>query len=361
MNTNGSTQVWEIHHDKNSHWTVSGQLEGKKITNAHTMVTPKVNRTMEEQILLEVSAKVKKKEKKKYVKNLKDIHSAEDNLPGYTCMLAKNYKDHKSKVEFPCLVQPKLDGVRCLATKDGMFSRSRNQFSSCPHIQKELDEYFSNNPNDRLDGEFYTHRYKDDFEKIVSAVRKTGPKSTKQDYTNQEIIEYWVYDSPRIDGFIETNTFLDRYGKLFDSIKDYKYINLLKADLAHNEAELIEFKEGYIQEGFEGIIIRNLDSKYEAKRSTGLLKLKDFEDEEFTILKVNEGKGKLRGKVGDFTFDLGNGKTVKAKKTGSLESLKYLYEHPEECIGKKGTIRFQGRTPAGSLRFPVCVAIRDYE
>ena len=122
----GQTQVWEIHKadDNMSYWTVSGKLNGKMIVSAPTAVTPKVNRTALEQVILQMDSKVSVQKRRKYVEDMKDIgQAADDALPGYSAMLAKKFTDEAHKIKYPCIAQPKLDGVRCLATKDGFFSR----------------------------------------------------------------------------------------------------------------------------------------------------------------------------------------------------------------------------------------------
>jgi len=102
LNTDLSIQVWSIYQDDKSYWTVTSKLNGKKIVGVPTLVEAKSNRTLVEQIELEVAAKIKKKMDKKYVEDIKDIHKAEGNLAGYSAMLAHKFKDHKHKINFPC-------------------------------------------------------------------------------------------------------------------------------------------------------------------------------------------------------------------------------------------------------------------
>ena len=86
-------------------------------------------------------------------------------------------------------IQPKLDGIRCIFTKDGAYSRANNQFMNLEHLELKLQLFFKNNPEDILDGELYNHKLKNDFEKIVSLVRKQKP--TQKDRTDaQTMIQY---------------------------------------------------------------------------------------------------------------------------------------------------------------------------
>ena len=88
-------------------------------------------------------------------------------------MLAHKY--NPDKADYPAYIQPKLDGVRCVFTKDGAYSRTGKEFKNVDHIKKDLKVVFNRYPNLILDGELYNHGLKDDFEKIISLVRKTKP------------------------------------------------------------------------------------------------------------------------------------------------------------------------------------------
>lgn len=361
LNTDGSTQVWEIHRDTNSYWSVSGKLDGKMIVNEHTLVEPKQNRTLDEQVISVCESQINKKKDKKYVEDIDDIQGADDDLAGFSAMLAHSYEKHRDKIQFPCLAQPKLDGIRCLSTSSGFFSRGRKQFTSCPHIKEELEAFFRANPESRLDGEFYTHEYKEDFEMICQAVKKTADKATPDDIEFQKKVQYHVYDTPRIGAYREVDKFVDRQRELAHRFKNYKYVKIVPTVMIMNEGELSEWKVKWIEEGYEGIMVRNMDSPYEGKRSYNLLKWKDFQDAEFEIVRVNEGQGKLAGHAGSFTFVTKDGKEFDAKMVGSISRLKDCFEHPKQCIGKMGTIKFQNLTADGIPRFPVCRGIRDYE
>ena len=90
-------------------------------------------------------------------------------------MLAYKLNENKIDWDKPVYMQPKLDGVRCLFTKDGAFSRTGKQFMNVKHIEESLKDYFEQNPAMVLDGELYNHNLRNDFEKIISLVRKQKP------------------------------------------------------------------------------------------------------------------------------------------------------------------------------------------
>jgi len=358
LNTDSTTQVWSIHCDKKSYWSVASKLGGKEIINKPTLVTAKGKNTQEEQVIAEVEAKIRKKKDKKYVENIKDISQADENLDGYTAMLAHKFKEQKHKIIFPCALQRKFDGIRCLATKDGFFSRGRKQFSSCQHIWEELKPFFKKFPNARLDGEFYTHEYKDEFELICHAVKKTAEKATPEDIKLQKKVQYHVYDTPILNGLKETDPFIERYKMLAKELKGLKFVKVAETLWNVEEESIEEIKSKWIEEGYEGAMIRNQNMEYEYKRSYSLLKLKDFDDNEFEIIGVKEGSGNYTGCVGSFTVKMTDGKEFDAKLIGSRERLRYLFTHQDEAIGKMATVRHQGLSTYGIPRFPVMRAIR---
>ena len=108
------------------------------------------------------------------------------------------YKYDKSKLDFndPAgmpMIQPKLDGIRCIFTKDGAYSRAQNRFMNVEHLEKKLEFFFEKNPNVVLDGELYNHELKKDFEKIVSLVKKQKPKKKDKEEA-KELVQYHIYD-----------------------------------------------------------------------------------------------------------------------------------------------------------------------
>jgi DNA ligase-1 len=54
--------------------------------------------------------------------------------------------------------------------------------------------------------------------------------------------------------------------------------------------------------GKEGLIL-NLDTKYQAKRNFGILKIKKFQTVDLRIKAIEEGEGKCSGKAGALTVD----------------------------------------------------------
>jgi len=258
----------------------------------------------------------------------------------------------------PVFMQPKLDGVRCVIQYDAgkviAYSRTGKEWKNIDHILLNLYKFFDKYPNVILDGELYNHDFKDNFEKIISMVRKTKPTPEAR-VESAENVQFHCYDM--ID---ETMTFEDRYNFVFDKLRDSYSVRTVVTTPITNQYEAEEMHEVNMSSGFEGSILRTNDT-YACKRSHNLRKFKDFHDSEATLLAWVEGKGKRKGTVGKFIAvdDDGNefGMPV-------MDKFKYLQENFREMrgwVGKRATFTYFERTKANSYRHPLFKAIRDYE
>ena len=130
------------------------------------------------------------------------------------------HKFDPDKAVFPALLQPKLDGVRCVFTKDGAFSRTGKEFKNVDHIKETLKPLFKQCPYMKLDGELYNHKLKDDFEKIISLVRKTKPTFEHRQEA-KELVQYHVYDI--VKDKRSSATYEERLDILIDVIAERTY------------------------------------------------------------------------------------------------------------------------------------------
>lgn len=355
LRSDGSPQEWTIEYIGNKFRTISGKVGGKLVESAWTTVveknTGKKNQTTgEEQAKKEAIAKWEKKVAKGYKEDIKDIAVETYIKP----MLAENYKDYADLV-FPVFTQPKLDGIRCIESEIGPRSREGKVFVGCPHIHEQLQVLFDNNPGIIFDGELYADKYAKDFNKIVSIVKKGKPTAEDIQFAKDNM-EYWIYDiidskmkfSERSDTLLKLKSLFGPSIKLVPTIK------------IHNQKKLDHWYAKWMEEGYEGQMIR-IDAEYQNKRSKYLLKRKEFQDDEFTILDVLEGKGNRAGMAGKFLVQVKKGVTSECNIKGGFEYYKKLLKNKEDIIGKKVTVKFFGFTPAGKLRFGVAKAFRDYE
>jgi ATP-dependent DNA ligase len=98
----------------------------------------------------------------------------------------------KKEFDKDSFIQPKLDGVRCYITYNGAFSRNHKRFMNAQHILDELRPLFTKYPHIVLDGELYNHKYKDNFNKIISLVRKQTPSDAERN--EAKVIQFHNYD-----------------------------------------------------------------------------------------------------------------------------------------------------------------------
>jgi DNA ligase-1 len=358
----GKIQEWYIEVEGNKYRTISGQTDGKKVISAWTTCKGKnigkTNETTpEEQALAEALAKRTKKLEGEYKENIKTI----DDVSFLSPMLAEDYADVTLSYEKPLFVQPKLDGIRCIATIDKLVSRNNKEFVSCPHIREALKEVFKDDSLLELDGELYNHELKDDFDTLVSHIRRTKP-SPQEIKECAETIKYYVYDIRD-----KTKPFSERFKKLEKIVKRLKNPLIVLVDTREVEDQdtLDKYYTEFLDAGFEGQMIRS-DTVYEFDRTKALVKRKEFITDEFEVVDVLEGKGNRAGMAGKIVVKLHktttDGKdTCEANPKGNFDFYKRLLTDKEKVIGKKATIEFQNYTPKGSLRFPKMLTIRDYE
>ena len=273
-------------------------------------------------------------------------------------MLAHKFDDKRVDWSQPVYIQPKLDGVRCLFTKDGAYSRAGNKFMNIAHIELRLIPFFKQHPNVVLDGELYNHELKNDFEKIISLVRKQKPTSDDR-LDAKSLVQFHVYDY--FDGVIY-DSYKTRMQQLVTSDiynKDIKYVPAKLVD-SYNYAR--DTHATFLSEGYEGSIIR-LDGLYKHGRSYDLMKFKDFSDAEATIIGYEEGKGKRTNTVGKFLMidDEGVEFGCPPGKGYNYNDLSNMLLNISDYIGQRATFTYFQRTKAGSYRHPLFKTIRNYE
>jgi ATP-dependent DNA ligase len=172
-----------------------------------------------------------------------------------------------------------------------------------------------------------------------------------------DIVQYHIYDILHPDDL----GFEKRYEWLRKNIPtNSKYLKLVETIKVTNEEELMDAFDRYVSLGYEGAIVRNAQAKYEHKRSYNLQKIKEFDDAEFKVVGIEEGRGKLTGHVGSFVCITEEGVEFKAKAKGEQKKLKEYFDNPTPWIGKKLTVQYQGMTGARCVpRFPIGIRFRQ--
>ena len=349
----GKIQEWTIEIEGNRFRTISGQSGGVLTSSEWTTCEAKSYCTAEEQAVKEAEAMRNIKIAEGCFEDIEEI----DNTKYFEPMLAVKIQDlrKKNKVNFPYYDQPKLDGMRDITNKTGMWTRKGKRIISAPHIVDALRPLFDKYPDLILDGELYCDKLADDFNKIMSLARKTKP--TPEDLEESaQYLEYHIYDLPSAKG-----TFSQRYAELC-KLDLPECCKVVKTTMVHNDEELMEHFYQFLGQGYEGQILR-VDGPYENKRSKYLIKHKQFDDAEFTIIGVLEGKGNYSNKVGKLEFNTKYGVYFTAPINATWEKLAELWQRREEIVGKSATVKFFGYTPDGSVRFPkvIDIAREDFE
>ena len=259
-------------------------------------------------------------------------------------------------------IQPKLDGVRCLIYLEQdtvvAYSRNNKQFMNLRHIEMALKPFFKQHPDVVLDGELYNHKLKDDFEKIISLVRKQKPTDTDR-RDAQHLVQFHVYDY--FDG-VRYDSYDTRRDQLICSDIYDAQIKFVLAKRVYSYDDAREIHATYLSEGYEGSIIR-LDGLYKHGRSYDLMKFKDFSDSEATIIGYEEGKGKRTGTLGKFLMQDDEGVQFGCPpgKGYTYKDLANMLLEISDYMGQRATFTYFQRTQAGSYRHPLFKAIRDYE
>ena len=393
----GKVRAWSIEHDAVSYWTISGIYpDGKMTKTAPTFVEQKnvgkANETsLEQQVLNEVASKIQ------YQIDQGFTYEIPTEEKRFEVSLANKYQDRqeKGKLDFPYFVEPKLDGVRCyIKMVDGdirMFSRKHKEFVSCPHIvtNEFVQKFFEMYPDAILDGELYNHDLKDDFNKIVSLVKKSKPKAEDLE-ESAKLVQYHCFDSyyPSEPQLIYTErktrllNILHQYDwvghHLYDVSKGCFYLvgvgwvhyfsggwKLVVPDAVDSETLVEHYIERIVEHGYEGIMLKK-DVPYFFGRSFDMLKYKKFFDKEFKIVDFEEGNGNLVGIAAAVICETEDGQTFKAGVMGTQDYARDLFTNKDLFKGKMATIVYQALTPmkdgkGGVPRFGKMREIRNYE
>jgi DNA ligase-1 len=375
---NGKIKQWKasvyLNHSNHSNYAISfiefGQLDGKKQTAIREYkegknIGKKNETTPLQQCINETRKKWSdKKEKENYKENYdynynnnKEEDKEEDNK--YFPMLAHTYDPNtndskKNKITFPCYVQPKLDGLRCIMyqTQDNIIkcqSRTGAYFNTMSHITDELSLFF-NKYRVILDGELYTDEMP--FEELAGLIKKK--KLSDSDREKLKFVKYHVYD------IIDLNkTYSERNKDIQSKITRFKYIVSVPTYLSNTKEDVKEYFGQFIEKGYEGIMLRNMQGLYRCNyRSYDLQKYKEFKESEYEIIGFKEGEGRDKGTV-IWICKTEKGREFNVRPRGTIEKRREFFNKGNKYIGKKLTVIYQELSELEIPRFPVGKAIRD--
>ena len=265
--------------------------------------------------------------------------------------------DYDNKIS----MQPKLDGVRCLIQYDKKlgvtaWSRTGKQWQNIHHITSSLEKWFQSNQTTVLDGELYNHDLRDDFEQIISLVRRKNPDDIDM-LESRDMVQFHCYDIIHPEGgdFENRNLFINC---CVGQSSPYVHIVPTKSCSSETIAKMIHQQN--LDAGYEGSILR-VNDEYHQKRSHSLRKFKDFHDTEAKLTSWVEGKGKRKGTIGKFMAIDTDGNEFGMPVMDKFDYLQKNFKKMQGWVGKTATFTYFERTKAGSYRHPLFKCIRDYE
>ena len=346
--TNGNIREWTVEYSGPINpgiRTISGIKDGNLVTSEWKETFDKnfgkANATTSfEQAQKEAQALWDKRIEKEYFRD-------EANVDTYDKFKPQLAHDYTKRPQPSGISQPKLDGIRCIARVDGLYTRAGKEITTCPHIEAALIDFFEHYPNIVLDGELYNHKLKANFNKITSLVRKVKPSEEELEEC-MDLVEYHVYDC--FDKDDTSKRFLDRFNGL-SRVHNPKVV-YVPTEVCDDQEALDKLYSEYTEDGFEGQMVRN-NEPYDNKRSKNLLKRKEFITEEFDVVEVLEGSGNWSGYAKHFELKLGDGRTFRSGVRGNQALLKDLLE--QEVKPTWVTCRYFELSPDGVPRFPVVI------
>jgi len=343
----GRLRTWRMQLDEAGRYrTLSGLADGKQAVSGWTTPVTKSKPTVKEQGEFEVRSQVKHQLDREYHLTADTVSQPKMIEP----MLAKTYASWPG----PGYSQPKLDGIRCIATAAGLFSRQGQPIIAVPHIHAALAPLFADDPDLILDGELYNHDLREDFGAISSIVRKKNPTREQLELA-ERVMQYHVYDI--VDAAM---LYGDRKARLQHELgigtiapDTIIYVPAMRCDTAE------EADKAYgeaVEQGYEGGMYR-LDAPYElGRRSKNLLKRKQFITREFPLLRLEEGQGNWAGAAKRAVLRNDDGKEFGAGIRGSyaagVKLLDLILTDKAEA-----TVRYFMLSPDGVPRFPVVIDI----
>jgi ATP-dependent DNA ligase len=337
----------------------TGLLDGNKVKNRPKIYyAGKQNRDAKGQAIFELESKINKKRDEGYFDTIQEAQDTLVILP----MLALDFNIRSHNIDYPAIGQRKFDGVRSMASinPDGsvsLKSRKGKEFPHMNHLRQQVASLKGIPDGAFLDGELYSDTLT--FQEVVGLVRRESLKAGDEDKLKQ--ISYRLYDM--LDPNNRDAGFQDRYDTLKTILGSTPPKNLIltKNFEINDKAEVKPLHDQFVKEGYEGIMIRNKDGEYGInKRSKNLQKFKEFYDQEFQIVGYEEGTGNDAGTV-IWVCMTEQGDLFKARPKGTREERTEYFQKGDDFIGATLTVRYFEMTDDGIPRFPVGVAIRNYE
>jgi len=361
QDSNNNIRVWWMEQNGNKYRTHSG-VEGSDniVTSDWSTAEPKnvgkANATTgEAQAKAEIEAKYKKQLKTGYHKSKKD---ADKGTAYVEPMLAQPLHKLTKQPDYSkgnWAIQCKFNGNRCVATKDGLFTRKGEKYVSVPHIENALKPFFKQYPNAVLDGELFNNDLRQQLNEISKLIRKSKHVEAADLAESEKKVRFYIYDGYNFTGksdvldedasYRERKNWIDKV-----VIPMSKYFVEVQTTVVKSEADMLKAFQNLLEDQQEGGILRNLDGGYEHKRSKNLVKVKSEDDDEGIIVDITDGDGNWKGAATNVTLKWKN-KQFDAVFKGNYETRAKILKEKKNWIGKEVTFLYMGLTGLGTPNY----------
>jgi DNA ligase-1 len=279
-------------------------------------------------------------------------------LPGtiytFECMLAHKFEE--KRITFPIAVEPKYDGVRCLAMVIGdevkFFSRTGKEYLNYQHIGVELVAMLREagiTEDWVFDGEAMAKT----FNETVGSARRTGEAALDS--------KYYFFESMSLKNFEQGDKRPHGVRRFeMNKLKDLECDYILKTPMiiAEHMEDIMDMYNKILSEGGEGVIVKPLRGLYKRKRSHDWLKIKDTNSADCVITGFFEGEGAMKGTLGGFIVDF-NGVEVRVGSGLDHHTRENVWKSPDLTVGLLIEVQYHEVTPDGSLRHPRFIKFRN--
>jgi DNA ligase 1 len=314
---------------------------------------------------------VSEKTVNKVLKKFKDIPP----VPVFECMLAHDGANHEAKIVGKKLVEPKLDGVRCLTVIDyesqtvTQYTRNGKVLENFSHITEYLSQYINEFGRSMiLDGEVVSHTFQDLMKQVHRKDNVKAGDARLVLFDCLPLVEF--KQGVSVMGLRRRREFLKNWSNIF---ADSGFIEIVAQrefdlDVLTDEFDFKDYNQEMVDAGYEGIMIKDPDSKYECKRSTAWLKQKPFIEVSLVVTGYEEGTGRNKDRLGALICEgEDSGKTISVNcGSGFSDSDRSeLWAGRDSLVGQVVEVRAdaitQNQDGTYSLRFPRFKTFRGFK
>ena len=295
-------------------------------------------------------------------------------VPVFECMLAHDSANHEKKVKGKKLLEPKLDGVRCITVVDyesrtvTQYTRNGKVLENFSHITKALEYYMDEIGRSYvLDGEVVSDSFQDLMKQVHRKDNVEAQDAKLCLFDIVPLVEFKAGES--VQGQRRRSNMLKTFEKIFSDTGCIEIIPQTEVDLDTmvGEVEFKDYNKKMVEEGYEGIMIKDIDNVYQCKRSTSWLKMKPFIEVSLEVKHVEEGTGRNVGKLGAFVCEgLDDGKQISVNVGSGFTDANRddFWSDRDSIVGNLVEVRAdaitQNQDGTYSLRFPRFKTFRGF-